>query len=337
MLSSGQLVKFRHSNLVGVDKVLADATVISGICYINNSDTGVDITITRVALGEYDVSFICPTLHNTDLVQVKIYDTTDGWPRETLALQEVVNVSATPTVTITITTATDIPIGSASIWVTTDLLGTEQITGFMLSNIYGKVQTTLVLGVTYYLWATCPGYQSIQGQEFVAALDNTFILQEQVLPLTEINSYVTIAYADAYLTTRLFSEQWFLATEIRKTAALVQATKIIDTLSFRGLRELTEQTLAWPRVLEIDTDAVIPNEIYMACCEIALSLINGINPEQEFRNVNKTSQGYGLLRSTKNTEMVDPHLVHGVPSITAFNLLRPYLTDITQSVMFRGT
>jgi hypothetical protein len=181
MLSSGQLVKFRHSNLIGVDLVLADATVISGICYINNSDSGASIVITRESLGEYDVSFICPTLHNTDLVQIKIYDTTDGYARETLALQEVVNVTATPTVEILITTAMAMPIGAASVWVTVDAAGLEQMTGFMLTNIYGKVQTTLVLAETFYLWVTCPGYQSIQGQEFDAALSNTFILQEQIL------------------------------------------------------------------------------------------------------------------------------------------------------------
>lgn len=337
MLETGQQIQLRHSNLAGIDNALVDATSISGILYINQVDTGQPVTITHVSLGEYNVNAICPSLADLDFVQLIIYDVTDGLARSTILLQETINLTGTQVNAITIETLTHLPIELATVWVTADLMGMEQLTGFMITNLYGKVQTSLALDQICYLWVSCPGYQSIQGQEFTVELNNIFTLQEQVLPLTEINSYATIEYTDAYLTTRLFSEPWFLAPVNKKTAALVQATKIIDTLSFRGLRETTEQPLSWPRILETGSEACIPTEIYLACCEIALALISGINPENEFRNVNKTSQGYGALRTTKDTKMVDPHLVHGVVSITAWNFLRPYLTDISCAIMFQGS
>jgi hypothetical protein len=151
------------------------------------------------------------------------------------------------------------------------------------------------------------------------------------------NSYCLPSDGDYYFSGRLFAEAWYAATPDRKEAALSHATKIIDALSFRGLKAETLQPLSWPRILEQGSDPITPQVIYDACCEIALALLTGINPENEFRNVNKTSQGYGALRHTKDTTMVDPHFVHGVPSITAWNYLRPYLTDITCGIMFQGT
>lgn len=146
-----------------------------------------------------------------------------------------------------------------------------------------------------------------------------------------------VSDGDNYLQGRLFAEAWFAATPDTKEAALSHATKIIDALSFRGLKVTTNQVLSWPRILEQGSDPITPQAVYDACCEIALALVSGINPENEFRNVSKASQGYGALRHTKDTTKVDPHFVHGVPSITAWNYLRPYLTDISCAVMFQGS
>jgi hypothetical protein len=145
-----------------------------------------------------------------------------------------------------------------------------------------------------------------------------------------------VSDGDTYLQGRLFAEAWFAATPDKKEAALSHATKIIDALSFRGLKVTTDQVLSWPRILEPGMAPITPQAIYDACCEIALALVAGINPESEARNVNKTSQGYGALRTTKNTAQVDVHFNNGVPSISAWNLMRPYLTDSHQACIFRG-
>jgi hypothetical protein len=238
---------------------------------------------------------------------------------------------------ITIQEGDESPIQATMVWVSLDVLGQQVLTGYYVTNTLGICNIFLEIGKTYYLWATKSGYLSIQGEIFVAAASNIFTMQAMIGPLVEENSYVTIEYADAYLAMRLFNESWLTAITEKKNIALCHATRIIDTLSFRGLKETTDQVLSWPRILESGYDAELPEEIKWACCEIALALLFGINPENEFRNINKTSIGYGALRSSKNTEMVDPHLVNGVPSITAFNFLRPYLTDVNMAIMLRGT
>lgn len=151
------------------------------------------------------------------------------------------------------------------------------------------------------------------------------------------SSYCLPSDGDYYFSGRLFAEAWYAATPDRKEAALSHATKIIDALSFRGLKATTAQSLAWPRILEEGSDPITPQVIYDACAEIALALCSGISPENEARNVNKSSQRYGSLQSSKDTTMVDVHFTHGVVSITAWNLLRPYLTDSHQACMFRGS
>ena len=151
------------------------------------------------------------------------------------------------------------------------------------------------------------------------------------------NSYCLPSDGDYYFQGRLFAEAWNNASPDQKEAALEHATKIMEALSYRGLKATTQQILSWPRVLEQGSEAITPQVIYDACCEIALALLSGINPENEFRNVSKSGQTYGPLKHTKDTTMVDPHFANGVPSITAWNLLRPYLTDVSQLVMFRGT
>lgn len=151
------------------------------------------------------------------------------------------------------------------------------------------------------------------------------------------NSYCLPSDGDLYLQGRMFAEKWFSATPDRKEMALAHATKIIEALSFRGLKVTTTQVLSWPRILISGAAPEFPQEIRDACCEIALALLNGIDPEKEFRNVSKIRQGYGSLGHAKDTNLIDRNFVNGVPSMSAWNLLHPYLMDVAQAVMYRGT
>jgi hypothetical protein len=338
MAISGQPVAFQYLNTNPGGALQDCDTAPSGVLLVNHQDSGITILVTHVSVGTYDINYTNPAFDAGDVVQFKIIETTGGLSRDRILFTEtVVEIEAITTVTCILQTTLHLPIAAATIWATLDLLGTQVVGGYTITDLNGQAKLPLAVGGTYYFWAMHREFDPIQGEEFIAAETNTFETETVIIPSTLVDTYVTILYADNYLNGRLFNEAWFAASSTKKLQCIVTATRIIETLSFRGLKETTDQPLSWPRILETGSDPTTPTEIYNACCEIALALASGINPENEFRNVNKTSQGYGALRTTKDTTMVDPHLVHGIPSITAWNIMRPYLTDISCAVLFQGS
>jgi len=95
------------------------------------------------------------------------------------------------------------------------------------------------------------------------------------------NSYATVAEADSYHESRLFTTDWTGATTAVKEAALVWATRLIDDMYIWYNYPTTDtQALQWPRLgmvasnrrVTIDQGA-IPIELKEAVSEFARQLI----------------------------------------------------------------
>lgn len=99
-----------------------------------------------------------------------------------------------------------------------------------------------------------------------------------------INSYATVAEADAYFEDRLDAAAWSLASEEQREMALVTATTIIDTMRWLGYVKDSEQRLAFPRVvkyfddklgMEVQLDSMeVPERILVGLFEQAYHLLN---------------------------------------------------------------
>lgn len=94
------------------------------------------------------------------------------------------------------------------------------------------------------------------------------------------NAYASLVDAEAYALTLPVANDWATATDPQKNAALVQATRMMDTLLWNGWRTApTVQALQWPRNGVVDREnyyldpATIPAKIRDACCEFAVRLI----------------------------------------------------------------
>lgn len=135
--------------------------------------------------------------------------------------------------------------------------------------------------------------------------------------------YTTIADADTYFTTRLNSDAWDDATDAEQTAALTMASKAIDQLNFAGDVTDSDQEHQFPR----GGDEEIPQDVKDACCELALSLLDGVDPELEYENLSMVSQSFGTVKSTYDRTNRPSHIVAGIVSIVAWRLLLPYLRD----------
>ena len=118
--------------------------------------------------------------------------------------------------------------------------------------------------------------------------DGTPIPADPVLSTT--NSYVTtLAEAQAYFDTRLFTDGWDQTADADKAKALIMATRQIDTLLLQGRKNAEDQALAFPRSYQTPVPVVVgtrwvqvsgwwveeevPDAVKAACCEQALFLV----------------------------------------------------------------
>jgi len=138
-----------------------------------------------------------------------------------------------------------------------------------------------------------------------------------------MGAYATTEEAQTYFNSRLNTDPWDNAIATEKTKALAMSTSIIDRLNFRGEKTSADQELQFPR----GEDTVVPQDIKNACAEIALSLLDGVDPEMEFESLKMKSQVYGVIRSTYDSERAPEHTVAGVPSSIAWRFLKPYLRN----------
>jgi len=106
------------------------------------------------------------------------------------------------------------------------------------------------------------------------------LIQETGAGIADANTYQTLAGANAYHEASVTAAQWQAKTEPERNAALVQATRILDTqFRFIGLRTHPTQPLCFPRTgLVLDGLLVepqtMPKILLDAQAEIALALLN---------------------------------------------------------------
>ena len=125
--------------------------------------------------------------------------------------------------------------------------------------------------------------------------------------------YLTLDEADIYLESVMNTEPWDLSTDILRTKAIKAAQKIIESLSLTGT------------IVDGEPVAAIKD----ATVEIALRLLDGIDPETEAYNHTIKELEFDRLKQTNKSGATPLHVIAGVPSITAFNILRRFMPDIT--------
>ena len=136
--------------------------------------------------------------------------------------------------------------------------------------------------------------------------------------------YLTKAEADSYFAGRLNTECWDDADDATKDKALLQATRAIDRLNFRGKKTEDSQELQFPR----DDDTVVPDDIKAACAEESLQLLEGKDPEMERESLAVTKQEFGKAKIQFDNLTSRPiNILNGIMSIVAWSYLLPYLRD----------
>jgi hypothetical protein len=144
--------------------------------------------------------------------------------------------------------------------------------------------------------------------------------------------YGTLVEADTYFSSRLHEKAWTNADTATRQRALVAATRAIDSLNFKGAKTDASQDLQFPR----DGETTVPEDIRVACYEIAYELLSGRNAETEVQLLAVTSQNYSSVRTTYSRDQVPlEHLINGIVSLEAWKLLKPYLRDANDITLSR--
>ena len=137
-------------------------------------------------------------------------------------------------------------------------------------------------------------------------------------------SYSSEVEAEAYFDSLYGKDLWSAISSADKVKALTRATQIIDRLNFAGGVTVEGQANEFPR----DGDTVVPDDIKKANSEIAYALVDDVDPDVEYENLKMISQGYANVRSTYDRQQeAQPHVLAGVPSVSAWQYLMPYLKD----------
>jgi hypothetical protein len=176
----------------------------------------------------------------------------------------------------------------------------------------------------------------------------------------DISIYGSTIEADEYFASRLHSEPWDDATAADQTKALLTSRRLIDNLAFKGHKHAVwvflqttpkpwmdptngtfdhksaeqyhqneraanaSQALEFPR----GADTAVPEPIRIAQYELALSLLDGVDPQMELENLAVTAQGHAEVRTHYERNMVPiEHLINLVPNSLAWSLLKPFLRD----------
>lgn len=135
--------------------------------------------------------------------------------------------------------------------------------------------------------------------------------------------YLTVDDAQMYFDDRLNTSPWDDSSDIDKLKALKQATRLINNLRFIGYKTDVSQDNEFPR----GGDALPPRVIQEATCELALQLLDDVDPNLEIENLSTNHQSYSTVRTAYDRSFVLPHIAAGIPSAEAWALLLPYLAD----------
>lgn len=136
-------------------------------------------------------------------------------------------------------------------------------------------------------------------------------------------SYADVSFAVSYFGTRLHTSPWDNADNGDRVKALTMATRDIDRLDFAGSKAVSTQENEFPRGQQSE----VPEDIKIACCEIALALLDGVDPDQELDAIRMRSNNFVSVKTVYDTGSVPDHILSRIASATAWAYLRPYLRE----------
>lgn len=135
--------------------------------------------------------------------------------------------------------------------------------------------------------------------------------------------YGSVPGSIRFWSNRLDGQLWLIASDVEQIQALTTATTMIDGLRYVGSRFDSEQLGEFPRA-----NGIVPVAIQNATYELAMALLKKVDLETEYNSTFVTKDKFGQLETNYDYGIRTPeHIVAGIPSLAAWKLLSPFLTD----------
>jgi len=131
--------------------------------------------------------------------------------------------------------------------------------------------------------------------------------------------YGSVAGGNSYF--KLNGEAWREATNEQRLCSLIEATRSIERLCFKGTKG--HGALHFP----LDCETVVPEDIIAATYELALKLLNCPDEDLETESLRATEDRFVSVLTKRDTSWVPAHINAGIISIRAWHRLLPYLAD----------
>lgn len=129
--------------------------------------------------------------------------------------------------------------------------------------------------------------------------------------------YFTVQEAQEYYEQyRLIFDAWTDAGYREQEVALRSASEMIDNLPIVGTKAVAGQDHAFPRAGQSE----VPVEIKRACAEIAYALLDGVDPEREYRELEVRSSRYANIHTSYSLIRLQMS-AYGIPSYTAWKYI----------------
>jgi hypothetical protein len=175
------------------------------------------------------------------------------------------------------------------------------------------------------------------------------LIKEDGTGRADANSYASAADCDGYHDGHLYATAWTAATQAKKEAALVMATRLIDSqFQFNGFRAHSEQALQWPREKCPDPDAslltisvlgwvgdnfvepdLVPAAVAQATCEMARELLIAD------RTAAPVGEGLDSVATAHATHAATGTASDSTSSTTKYNKsdTRPIISRVAQAML----
>lgn len=163
--------------------------------------------------------------------------------------------------------------------------------------------------------------------------------------------YGSLVEANNYYANRLHTFAWDNASADDRIRANNQAHEGINRFNYIEQKYPVQQLLnSNPNATEAELQAadltqadqfprgnstVVPDEIKWAQYLWSYALLDGRVPEEDFEQLAVTSQTYGGVRQAYNRQIAMDHIAHLIPSVTAYNYLRPWFRNDWGFVLIR--
>lgn len=202
-------------------------------------------------------------------------------------------------------------------------------TGSYIADWPVEITTNGVYTIEYYNGLATPTDVAIATQAVTINAGSITIESDE--DVIQSQCYGTVSRGSVYLLAHKFDYQPVWGDSDKQQIAINQATQLIDTLNYSGEKADPDQVLEFPR----NEDTTIPAAIEKACYEIAFALLGGKDIDFE-----ATTKADVSTQTILGRHQIDPSYLtearrHNIPSEIAWNLLRPFLRDVSSPFIER--